>query len=127
MERNDQGFLTAIIKVESYFTTSLLGQRTYVKGNNVKISIERDRYSMLALVDDVGENFNWGPNQYIGFWKLGDVSTQSKVEITTDSQLLDWLDKGNQHGVAIFMPLSMILVVHCKLNLHQLKEGATHL
>lgn len=54
---------------------------------------------MLALVDDVGENFNWGPNQYIGFWKLGDVSTQSKVEITTDSQLLDWLDKGNQHGV----------------------------
>lgn len=91
--------MTAIIKVESYFTTSLLSQRTYVKGNNVKISIERDRYSMLALVDDVGENFNWGPNQYISFWKLGDVSTQSKVEITTDSQLLDWLDKGNQHGV----------------------------
>ncbi|KAK3144939.1 hypothetical protein QOZ80_4AG0320050 [Eleusine coracana subsp. coracana] len=87
-----------VIKVRSFFSLPDRGPKTYYGSNSkpVTVYIERDRCSLLDLVDAVGENFIWGSKQYISFWHS---LINECVRITTDVQLLEWFDLNRKSGV----------------------------
>jgi hypothetical protein len=62
--------------------------------------VDSQKYSVLQLVNFIGESFLWGSKQYISLWRaLEDES----IEISTDEQLSEWFelnkDKGEVHIV----------------------------
>jgi len=63
-------------------------------------TVDRHDYSLLKLVDFIGENFVWGSKQYISLWR---VVEDDCIEITSDELLSEWFelnkDKGKVHIV----------------------------
>ena len=45
------------------------GPKTYRKRETLTTTVDRHDYSLLKLVDFIGENFVWGSKQYISLWR----------------------------------------------------------
>ena len=74
--------------------------KTYRKRETLTTTVDRHDYSLLKLVDFIGENFVWGSKQYISLWRAVEDDC---IEITSDEQLSEWFelnkDKGEVHIV----------------------------
>ncbi|TVU04201.1 hypothetical protein EJB05_50227, partial [Eragrostis curvula] len=57
--------------------------------------IDRESYSLLQLVDDIGAQRMWGSKQYITLWRELD---DEGVEIKNDENLLEWIDLNIEKG-----------------------------
>jgi hypothetical protein len=57
--------------------------------------VDRHDYSLLQLVDFIGESFVWGSKQYISLWRALEYDC---IEIATDEQLLEWFELNKDKG-----------------------------
>ena len=72
--------------------------------------VDSHDYSLLQLVDFIGESFLWGSKQYISLWQaLEDYS----IEIKTDEQLSEWFELNKENGKSTLLVKSMTSMVHC--------------
>ncbi|TVU25174.1 hypothetical protein EJB05_27659, partial [Eragrostis curvula] len=58
--------------------------------------VEKSTYSLVKLVDCIGEKVLWGSKQYVSLWRS---LPDAYVEIRTDEHLLEWLDMHKESGV----------------------------
>jgi len=57
------------------------GPKTYRKRETLTTIVDSHDYSLLKLVDFIGENFVWGSKQYISLWRAVEGDS---IEITSD-------------------------------------------
>jgi len=65
------------------------GPKTYRKRETLTTTVDRHDYSLLKLVDFIGENFVWGSKQYISLWRAVEDDC---IEITSNEQLSEWFE-----------------------------------
>ena len=57
--------------------------------------VDSHDYSLLQLVDFIGESFLWGSKQYISLWR---ALEDDSIEIKTDKQLFEWFELNKENG-----------------------------
>ena len=86
------------------------GPKTYRKRETLTTTVDRHDYSLLKLVDFIGENFVWGSKKYISLWRAVEDDC---IEITSDEQLSEWFELNKDKGEVILLVKSMTLKGHC--------------
>ena len=71
------------------------GPKTYRKRETLTTTVDRHDYSLLKLIDFIGENFVWGSKQYISLWRAVEDDC---IEITSDEQLSEWFELNKDKG-----------------------------
>ena len=81
--------LKLVVKIRSYWSLPDGGPKTYIWREFLTKIVDRHSFSLLQLVDYIGEHFVWGSKQYITLWRsLEDAF----IEIQSDEQLLEWFE-----------------------------------
>jgi len=81
--------------VRAYWSLSDGGPKTYRRRETLTTIADSHDYSLLQLVDFIGESFLWGSKQYISLWR---ALEDDSIEIKTDEQLFEWFELNKENG-----------------------------
>jgi hypothetical protein len=88
--------LKLVVTIRSYFATPDGEPKRYYPRRTLRPLAVDTKFSLLQLVDFIGETFIWGSKQYLKLWRCLD---DDFVEIKTDEDLLQWFEVNMQKGV----------------------------
>ncbi|TVU46529.1 hypothetical protein EJB05_06070 [Eragrostis curvula] len=95
--RDNHMNLKIVVKIDSYFALPDGGPKTFCHRKKLApLNVDCHNFSLLELVNYIGESCIWGSKQYIVLWRS---MVDNPVEIKSDEQLLEWCELNLQQGV----------------------------
>jgi hypothetical protein len=93
--------------IRSHCSLPNAGPKTYIGRQSLTNIVDIYSYSLLQLVDFIGEHFMWGSKQYISFWQSVE---DAYIEIKSDENLLQWFELNQEIRVVNMLNLFHICV-----------------